>query len=95
MSSNPDNSGVLRHGSLYNYLTTHTRQLVAAIDFKFDVLKVFIYDSFKTENESHMTMWAVLTLQNKCFYKWAQDEQFPYTAAELSSIDIITGHSTK
>ena len=89
-----DNSGVLRHGSLYNYLTTHTRQLVAAIDFKFDVLKVFIYASFKTENESHMTTWAVLTLQNKCFYKW-QDEQFPYTAAELSSIDIITGHSTK
>ena len=58
----------VRHGSLYNYLTTCTRQLVAAIDFKFDVLKVFIYDSFKTENESHVTTWAVLTLQNKFFF---------------------------
>ena len=65
------------------------------MDFKFDVLKVFIYDSFKTENESHVTTWAVLTLQNKCFYKWAQEEQFPYTASEISSIDIIRGHSTK
>ena len=88
-------SGVLRHGSLYNYLTTRTRQLVTAMHFKFDLLKVLIYDSLKTENESHVITWAVLTLQNECFYKWAQDEQFPYTAAEIFSIDINTSHCTK
>ena len=65
------------------------------MDFKFDVLKVLIYNSLKTENESHVITWAVLTMQNKCFYKWAQEEQFPYRAVGISSIDINTSHSTK